>query len=356
MKPDNDKPIQSPERRWSDVLRFFPLDIRNRLALIPHEYHSKIMEIRLRINQPLEIIYGNSSAWLAQDGSLCVDAVNADQVNVDAVNADRVKIPKLIAEDFKKIINAMTSGSFYALEDEVAQGYIALPGGHRVGITGHVVHQSGKIRLIRNFSSINFRIARQITGIAQPVLPFLLKEGRILKTLILSAPACGKTTLLREIIREVSYGCPQINLPGMRVGLVDERSEIAGCYQGAPQLDVGSRTDILDGCPKKEGVYLLLRTMNPQLIATDEIGTEEDFKIIEDIINAGVSFIATAHALNLTEALCRPGLKKILELGMIERLIFLSNRMGVGTIESIKAGIAGPDLYTGSAFMAGENK
>lgn len=325
-------------QRWVEVIRFFPLDIRTILARISAEYQPKVIEIRLRINQPLEIIYDNYSAWLAKDGSLRLEIKDALIITAD---------------DFKKTINAMTTGSFYALEDELAQGYLSLPGGHRVGVTGHVIHQSGKIRIIRNLSSINFRIAREVNGIARPILPLLWKEGRFLKTLILSPPACGKTTLLREIIREVSDGVPQVKIPGIRVGLVDERSEIAGTYQGIPQLDVGHRTDVLDGCPKKEGVYLLLRTMNPQLIATDEIGSEEDFKMMEDIINAGVSFIATAHALNFTEALGRPGLKRILEMGMVERLIVLSNRLGVGTIESIKVGVAGPEIYSGTVANEG---
>lgn len=316
---------------WPEALRFFPGDIRNLLARVPEEASRDIIEIRIRVHQPLELITRTRMVWLSARGEL--------ENNIRAAY-------RITPEDLKKIINAMTTGSFYAIEEEIAEGYLALPGGHRVGFAGQVLHQNGKIRLIRNISSLNFRIARTCMGIARPLLPFLWKDGRFYKTLILSPPACGKTTLLREIIREVSCGIPGLNIPGIRVGVADERSEIAGSYHGVPQLDVGCRTDVLDGCPKKEGVYLLLRSMNPQLIATDEVGREEDCKILEDIVNAGVSFIATAHALNLTEAVCRPGLRKILEGGMIERLIFLSNRRGAGTLESVKAGVAGPELFS----------
>jgi len=315
---------------WQQILRFFPTDFRQILSGIGPEIFPEISEIRLRVGQPLEVVYQKRSVWVAPNGRLAEKAEDAHWVK---------------AEEIGKIVNAMTAGSFYALEEELAKGYVTLPGVHRVGFTGHVVSEAGRIRLIRNISSLNFRIARACLGIARPVLPFLWKDGRFLKTMILSPPACGKTTLLREIVREISTGVPELELPGLHVGLVDERSEIAGSYQGVPQMDVGMRTDVLDACNKAEGVYLLLRSMNPEVIATDEIGAESDCRVLEDIINAGVSMIVTAHALNLTEAMCRPGLRRILERGMIERLIILSSRLGVGTVESIRAGVTGPELF-----------
>jgi stage III sporulation protein AA len=315
---------------WGEVLRFFPIELRQVLAGIQARLQSRIIEIRLRLNQPLEINLGNESRFVGATGAVIEDLKQALIIG---------------SNELKRVINSITTGSFYALDEEMTQGYITLPGGHRVGFGGKVIQNAGKIRLIRNISSLNFRIAKEIRGIAQPVLPLLWKDGRFLKTMILSPPASGKTTLLREIIREVSYGVPGLNLPGLTVGLVDERSEIAGSYQGVAQFDVGPRTDILDACPKKEGVYLLLRAMNPQIIATDEIGQESDWAVIEDIINAGISFITTAHARNITEAMFRPGLKRILETGSVERLIILSNRLGVGTVESIKAGISGAEYW-----------
>jgi stage III sporulation protein AA len=300
------KQTMSQAKVWEGTLGFFPPNIRAILSKIPEEAQNRVLEIRLRVNQPVELVLGDSSAWLRPDGVLTSHIRAAYGLG---------------PADLKAVMNSFTAGSFYALEETIAQGYLALPGGHRVGIAGFTLCEAGRVRLIRNISSLNFRIARPIRGIARPLLPLLWEKGRFLKTLLLSPPAAGKTTLLREIVRMVSNGVPELSIPGIRVGVADERSEIAGCFLGEPQLDVGRRTDVLDGCPKREGVYLLLRAMNPQLIATDEIGAGGDLQIIEDIINTGVAFLATAHARNLKEAVGRPGLKKILDTGRVERLV-----------------------------------
>ncbi|HBE80426.1 MAG TPA: stage III sporulation protein AA [Firmicutes bacterium] len=329
---------QTSGSKWQEILQFFPTDLRQILARFPVNIQNSAIEIRLRINQPLEINLDAKSVFIATDGR-----------PVNEISQAVLISPEMI----KKLLQSISAGSWYALEEESVQGYLTLPGGHRVGFTGHALQENGRIRFIRNIGSLNFRIAKTLKGIATPVMPLLWKEGRFLKTLIISPPAAGKTTLLREIIREVSYGNPRYNSAGIHVGLVDERSEIAGSYQGIPQLDVGPRTDLLDGASKKEGIYLLLRAMNPDLIATDEIGTDDDVRTIADVINAGVSFLATAHARNITEAILRPGLKRILENGSVERLITLSNRMGSGTIESIKAGISESELLAAAIRPGG---
>lgn len=154
-------------------------------------------------------------------------------------------------------------------------------------------------------------------------------------TLIASSPNCGKTTILRDIIRILSSGCEDINLKGYKVGVVDERSEIAACYLGIPQKDIGIRTDVIDACPKVQGMIMLLRSMSPEVIAVDEIGSIKDSEAIEEAINSGVKVIATVHGKDMDEILKKPGIKRLMENKAFERIVFLSRKNGPGTIENI---------------------
>jgi stage III sporulation protein AA len=165
-----------------------------------------------------------------------------------------------------------------------------------------------------------------------------LEQGRPLHTLILSPPRCGKTTLLRELVRLLSGGVPQLQFAGVNVGVVDERSELAGCWLGVPQLDIGPRTDVLDRCPKAAGMLMLLRSMGPEVIATDEIGRPAELEALQDILNAGVTLLSSVHAGSLAELKQRPGWGPLLERGLWQRLIILGRTLGPGTIEAVYNG------------------
>jgi len=227
----------------------------------------------------------------------------------------------------------------YAIEEELKNGFITIPGGHRVGITGKVVMDQGKIKTMKHLTGFNFRVCKEFPGSADKVMPYIISfPNKVRHTLIISPPCCGKTTLLRDIIRQVSEGVPLIRFKGLTVGVVDERSEIAGCHQGIPQMDVGIRTDVLDGCPKAEGMLMLVRSMGPKVIATDEIGKQADIEALQEVINAGIKIIATIHGENISDLIKRPGLKYLLEQEIFERFIVLGRSKGVGTIEEVLDG------------------
>lgn len=236
-------------------------------------------------------------------------------------------------EQLKEILAALSNYSLYAYEDEIRQGFLSLPGGHRVGLAGHVVLAGGQIRTITEISSLNIRLAHEIKGCADALLPRLRKKGSLLHTLIVSAPGCGKTTLLRDCIRQISEG--DAMHPGLTVGVVDERSEIAGCFRGIPGNDVGMRTDILDGCPKAEGMMMLIRSMAPKVIAVDEIGSREDITALISAMNCGCVLLATVHGRSMEELLERPALKEMIEAGLFERYVFLEHAGLPGQIRQL---------------------
>ncbi|MCL1924793.1 MAG: stage III sporulation protein AA [Defluviitaleaceae bacterium] len=236
-----------------------------------------IREIRLRVNNP--IIY------------------YTDRENIIA--------HILTKEQLEQTIELMSGFSLYAFESELKNGFLTIKGGHRVGIAGEAVTENGKIKTLKNFSSINIRINRQIIGCCKELLPHIMKGEEVLNTCIISPPGFGKTTILRDLIRNLSEK--------FTIGVVDERSELAACHLGIPQNDLGKRTDILDACPKSIGMEMLLRSMAPQIIAIDELGSGEEEQV-KKILTAGIKLICTMHGSDMKEAK-KLGLERYILLG-----------------------------------------
>jgi len=237
--------------------------------------------------------------------------------------------------DLVHVLQAATGGSVYAAEDEIRSGYITVRGGHRIGLAGTAVTDGGRIETLKHISSLSIRICRDVPGACREVLPLILQDGRPLSTLILSPPGAGKTTLLRDLARNLSYGVPDLGVRPYVVGIVDERSELAGTYRGIPQLDVGPRTDVLDACPKGVGIMMFIRAMSPEVIVTDEVGRPEDVGALREAVNCGVTVIASCHGRSVEEVRRRPMMRVLLSEGIFARLVCLSRRRGPGTLEAV---------------------
>jgi stage III sporulation protein AA len=290
-----------------------------------------IEEIRIRQGRPLHLIYHGGDRFLTPDGR----GILAPEGAYLPTHDDLIRTFALLAQ-----------GSVYAWEDEVRSGFLTVQGGHRVGLAGRVVTEEGKIRTLKQVASLNIRIAREVKGSATPLLPRITRAGRLLSTILISPPQAGKTTLLRDIIRQLSLGSPAWR--GLKVGLVDERSEVAGCCDGVPQRDVGPRTDVLDACPKAEGMMLLIRAMSPDVVAVDEIGRPADGDAVMEALHAGVAVLATAHGASLAEVARRPAIKALVEAGAFARAVILGRSRGPGTIEQVH------DLTIGGPALGGD--
>jgi len=247
--------------------------ILNVLSLIDENRFEKIEEIRLRADKPCFIKDGSGVFYLNTNGIL-------SRKKSDSF------IPK--NEDILEYLRIVSGYSLSAFQEEIKNGYLTIRGGHRIGICAKVIHNNGVIKSFDNFSSINIRISHEVKGCAVPIIPYIKKTEGIYNAMIISPPGLGKTTLLRDMVRIISNY-------GINISVVDERGEIAGMYMGKSNNDLGDCTDILDNCPKKEGMLMLLRSMSPEVIVVDEIGKEDEVIEIRTILSSGVNFLCSVH-------------------------------------------------------------
>jgi len=292
------------------ILNFLPKNIADLISKIPPNQKEELEEIRIRINRPIEMTLRGAPIFLSYI---------------------------IQPEDAFHLMNKISHFSIYTLEEELKRGYITVSGGHRIGLAGKVILEEGKVKAIRDISSFNIRIAREKVGIAEPLIPFIFK-GNWMHSMIVGPPQTGKTTLLRDIARIISSGNGAKGFQASKVGIVDERSEIAGCANGVPQLTFGHRLDVLDACPKAEGMMMLIRSMSPDVLIVDEIGRKEDAEAIQEAVHAGIKLVMTTHGTSIEEIRNRPSLRDIIDQRIFERFIILSRASGPGTITHILDG------------------
>ena len=225
------------------------------------------------------------------------------------------------ARDISWVLEAAGHGSIHAVLEQFKHGFLSVEGGHRIGICGSVAMKQGELLNFRSISSLSLRFCHEVPTIAEPVLPQLLEKGTLLNTLIFSPPGGGKTTLLRDLIRCISDG---VGISHLRVGVADERGELCGMSQGKPQRNVGEHTDILDGCPKAQALLMLLRGMNPQVLAADEITAPEDLQAVEEIAGCGVTLLATAHGASPEDIPLRPIYRELLQREIFHRFVWIT--------------------------------
>lgn len=320
MREAEDKNLERILNR--DIFPMLAEKVADTIKGIPIAKLYGLEEIRIRAERPLVLHIGGQSFFIDNRGELTE--------NASAVSRS------FSGEQIQNTMLMMSNYSLYAIEDELRNGFITLQGGHRVGFVGKAVSEGNHIRVIKNISSLNIRIAREVKGCSDGLIRELYKEG-IRNTMVISPPGCGKTTLLRDIVRNLSNGGwgLESSQKGYKICVIDERSEIAGCYLGIPQKDIGLRTDVLDGSPKAAGIYLALRSMSPDIIAVDELGSDEELPVLRYAMNCGVKIIATAHGNDYQDLVRRKNFRELVDNGLVDKLVVLSRKRGPCTIESI---------------------
>ena len=294
-----------------EIYRILALKVRSILFKCQMEF-PMLQEIRLRIDAPLLVRYAGEEYFVDQEGGLTRDEENAFLVR---------------SREIRETMEYISNYSMYAFEEEFKRGYITIRGGHRIGVAGKMIWEREDAKNMKHISFLNIRIAHQVIGCSDEVFPYLIENQEFCNTLIILPPCCGKTTLLRDLIRQLSEGTHFCR--GLTVGVVDERSELGACYQGKPQNDLGCRTDVLDACPKTEGMMMLVRSMAPQVIAVDEIGSAGDVEAMEYVMNCGVRLLATVHGNSIEDIINKPLLGRLVKECFFKRyIVLMPNEIG----------------------------
>jgi stage III sporulation protein AA len=285
-----------------DILKFFPRGIANEINKEISKIEELVQEIRIRVGS---------------------------QIIVKTNKKDDIIINYFVTrEEILEIMQIICNNSIYSYQNEIANGYITIKGGHRVGVTGDVVLENNKVINIKYISSLNFRIAKQILDCSNNILKYVinLEENTVFHTLIVSPPGAGKTTILKDLVRKISDGIPEIGFKGIDVSLIDERGEISAMYNGVPQNKIGIRTDVLENVSKPIGIKMAVRSMAPKVIVADEIGNYNDIEAINYAVCSGVKGIFTAHSLSYETMMLNKELNKLINMKIIERIIFLDSK------------------------------
>ncbi|MDD3219327.1 MAG: stage III sporulation protein AA [Lachnospiraceae bacterium] len=299
------------------ILNLFPVTVRRLLYRASLNWE-QVYEIRLRAGGPLILLYREREMFLNGQGRLTERIEESYQVSIEEVEAT---------------MGYVANYSLYAYEEELKQGYLTIQGGHRVGVAGKTIVEASRVKGVQYISCINIRLAHEVKDCARQVLPFIWDKDSVYHTLIISPPRCGKTTLLRDLIRLISNGTK--DKKGRTVAVIDERSEIAGCYHGVPQNDLGVRTDVLDGCPKTEGMMMAIRSMSPEVIAVDELGVYEDVHAVESVVNCGCKLLATVHGSSIEDIQEKPLFQRLMQERIFQRYILLCDTRLPGHMKAV---------------------
>lgn len=297
-------PMREKARRFEQPASLTAPRLRMALMSLTEADKAEVREIRLRTGCPLALTTGRGVLFVGGDGRCSVSPVSGT--------------PRCSGEEIEQTFRALCGYSVHSHQNELQNGFLSLKGGHRAGVCGTAVWENGRMTAIRDVSSINIRIAHEIFGAADGVMP--LFRGGMCSFLLAGPPSSGKTTLLRDLIRRLSGG----EMGKMyTLSAVDERGELAAMWQGEAQNDLGLCCDVLTGFSKAQGILTAVRCLSPDAVVCDEVGNEDEIEAVAGCLNAGVGMIASAHASSFRELYQRRPLRRLLETEAFSHIALL---------------------------------
>lgn len=298
------------DKVFCNAVNVLSINIKQLLLSLPEKLQKKVQEIRLRINQPLVISFGKDNVFLCKTG------IVLDVPNCNAYICDK--------NDLIECFKCICEFSIYTYQNQINQGFITIRGGHRIGLCGSAVIENGNIINIKNISSMNIRIAREFKDCSTDITDYF-SNREIDNTVVVGPPSSGKTTMLRDIAYRLSSGKL---LKPLKVCIVDERLEICATWSGQPAFDMGFMCDCMSGYPKAQGILTAIRSLSPEVIIFDEIGSLAELQAVNDGFNAGVFIITSVHALGIDDFLKRTICKQLLSSEIFKHFVFLSSTAG----------------------------
>lgn len=303
-------------KHFESAISFLSDKLRFALCKIPPKIKQNAQEIRIRVNRNISVICPNNTLFVSNSGDVSSNAYGTQNI-------------KVYQRDIEISFCKLCDDSVYSFQNQISNGFVTAKGGHRVGICGTAVVQNSKVVNIKDISSLNIRIAKDHFGCAKPILDFF-NRNQIKNTLIIGPPSSGKTSLLRDLARELSL----MDLGGVKpkIVIVDERNEIAATHKGIPQFDIGL-SDVLSEFSKSDGIIQAVRSLSPDVVICDEIGTESDLESIIKCINCGAKIVASIHAENKEDFRKKNISEKLIDICGFENLVFLKSSSSPGAIQ-----------------------
>lgn len=295
------------------------------------------------MNSILKLLSGNLRDIVSKQSLLSVNDTVEIRVRINSpVLIKKVRADyflgdyKVSRKDIDDTVANLTRNSIHAFEKEMKSGYITIEGGHRVGLGGDCIYEGDNFKGFKNITSLNIRIAREYPGCSENYLKYFISSSKnIYSSLIIGPPLSGKTTFIRDLCAKLSDGSDSPYFEGCDITLIDERGEISAVYNGVSQMYVGSRTDVLSYCMKKDGFSMGIRALSPKVIISDELGSKDDFEIVQYALKSGVKIITTAHGFGLEDVKKNIYMKTIIDNNFFERAVILKNSKNPGIVKEV---------------------